>query len=39
MNLWLLFIPIAAALLGALTGCIANKIYDKKEVKKASSNN
>ena len=40
MNLWLLFIPIAAAFLGALTGCIANKIYDKKEeVKEDSSIN
>lgn len=37
MNLWLLFIQITVALLGALTGCIANKIYDKKE--KVSSNN
>lgn len=40
MNLWLLLILLAAALLGALTGCIANKIYDKKvEAKKFSSIN
>ena len=40
MKILLLFIPVAAAFLGALTGCIANKIYDKKEeVENDSSNN
>lgn len=40
MNLWLLLILLAAAFLGALTGCIADKIYDKKEnVENDSSNN
>ncbi len=39
MNLWLLLIPVAAAL-GLLAGSIANKIYDKKEkVKNDFSNN
>lgn len=34
MNLWLLLILVAAAFLDPLTGSIANRIYDKKEVKK-----
>ena len=34
MNLWLLLIPVAAAFLDPLTSSIANRIYDKKEVKK-----
>lgn len=39
MNLYLLLIPVAAAVLGLLTGCIANKICDKKvEAKKDSPN-
>lgn len=39
MKILLLFTLVATVFLGALTGSIANKIYDKKEVKKASSNN
>ncbi len=40
MKILLLFTLVAAVFLGALTGSIANKIFDKKEgVTKGTSNN